>query len=382
MAKRKRIGIIFDVNKNWMGGTYYILNLIWCLNTLPDENKPDIVLLCKSDEDFNYALEYTQYPRLEKNLIFAPRRFDIILRIVNRLGRMIINRNIIYFRSLPKNIDVLYPSSNISLKTSAKKIYWIPDFQELFLPELFSKKTLKLRESRIRQIIATHGHIVFSSYDSYDSFLHFYPEGNMLPISVLHFAVKPPMAEDTTNLDVLNKYSIPENFFYCANQFWVHKNHRVLIEAIKILKDSGINVTVLCSGGTTDFRNPNYFKDLKMYVEKNQLSDNVRFLGFIDRSEQLTLMQKCQAIIQPSLFEGWSTSVEEAKSMNKYLILSDINLHKEQCTDNAIFFKRNEASDLANAIKIFLITPPHIIHYDYRPNIIQTANKFIEIINK
>ncbi len=46
-----------------------------------------------------------------------------------------------------------------------------------------------------------------------------------------------------------------------------------------------------------------------------------RFLGFIDRGEQLQLMKNSIAIVQPSLFEGWSTVVEDTKAMQSCNII-------------------------------------------------------------
>ena len=41
-------------------------------------------------------------------------------------------------------------------------------------------------------------------------------------------------------------------------------------------------------------------------------------------------MRQSVAVLQPSLFEGWSTTVEEAKSIGKTILLSDIPVHREQ----------------------------------------------------
>ena len=58
-------------------------------------------------------------------------------------------------------------------------------------------------------------------------------------------------------------------------------------------------------------------------------------------------MRKSISIIQPSLFEGWSTIVEESRSIGKLIILSDLEVHKEQNFSRSIFFKRNSYKDLA-----------------------------------
>jgi glycosyltransferase involved in cell wall biosynthesis len=55
-------------------------------------------------------------------------------------------------------------------------------------------------------------------------------------------------------------------------------------------------------------------------------------------------------MINPSYFEGWSTTVEEGKSFSKRLILSDINVHREQ-SPNSLFFNPNSPEELANCIE-------------------------------
>jgi glycosyltransferase involved in cell wall biosynthesis len=53
------------------------------------------------------------------------------------------------------------------------------------------------------------------------------------------------------------------------------------------------------------------------------------------------------ALINPSLFEGWSTTVEEAKSLGKRIILSNIRVHLEQNPPGGLFFDPNDPNDLS-----------------------------------
>jgi glycosyltransferase involved in cell wall biosynthesis len=68
-------------------------------------------------------------------------------------------------------------------------------------------------------------------------------------------------------------------------------------------------------------------------------------------------MRYAVAFINPSLFEGWSTSVEESKSMGKRILLSDIPVHREQAPELGIYFNPEDAEDLAlqmrNALREF-----------------------------
>ena len=62
-------------------------------------------------------------------------------------------------------------------------------------------------------------------------------------------------------------------------------------------------------------------------------------------------MRNCIFIINPSLFEGWSSTVEEAKSLGKNIILSDLNVHKEQNPPNALYFSALDDKQLAEILK-------------------------------
>ena len=75
-------------------------------------------------------------------------------------------------------------------------------------------------------------------------------------------------------------------------------------------------------------------ENLNALIDSYDLRDDIRFLGFIPREEQLMIMKGARAIIQPSFFEGWSTVVEDAKAVNSFIVLSNLEVHKEQIQRN------------------------------------------------
>ena len=381
MAQRRRIALIFEVLPDWMGGTYYVLNIINTLNALPDDEKPEIVLLTKNSDDFLFLKERSQYPYLIEKVLF--RKPSLFIRGLNKIYRLITKKK--YNLIIPKfkeSVEAIYPVNDINrLSSDSKKIYWIPDFQEKYLPELFDLQNLKLRDTIIKDIIKKGDYLVLSSHNAFDSLLKFYPEAKKLNLSIYNFTVSIPDLSKIDKSLTYEKFDIDRPFFYCANQFWIHKNHKLLFEAVKLLKDRGHhNFLLLCSGGINDFRHPNYMVELKKYLEDNSLENNIKILGLIDREDQLCLMQNSEAIIQPSLFEGWNTSVEEAKALNKFLILSDLDVHKEQVPQNAFFFNRNSAIDIADKIEEFLNNKPEIKPINYKLSIQKAARNFLNIM--
>ena len=61
-------------------------------------------------------------------------------------------------------------------------------------------------------------------------------------------------------------------------------------------------------------------------------------------------MQASVAVLNPSRFEGWSVSVEEAKSLGKLVLLSDIDVHREQAPPDGVYFGVDDAAGLARSI--------------------------------
>ena len=164
-----------------------------------------------------------------------------------------------------------------------------------------------------------------------------------------------------------------------SNQYWKHKNHFICVEAIKILRDSGIDVKLYFTGGSS--HTSNIMFNLKKYIDDNNLSNDIIFTGFISTEELIALIGRSVALINPSLFEGWNTSVELAKNLNTQLILSDIPVHREQCK-NSFFFDPRKSQALADGMKIALARTqnPYVAPYEKRANFFK--KRYIEIVEK
>jgi glycosyltransferase involved in cell wall biosynthesis len=104
------------------------------------------------------------------------------------------------------------------------------------------------------------------------------------------------------------------------------------------------------TGQMSDYRNPEYINKLKNMMEQATIASHIKLLGFIDREEQIAVMKNAKYVIQPSLFEGWGTVVEDAKVLDKTVLLSDISIHREQKNDKCILFDPYSPEKLAELI--------------------------------
>ena len=64
-------------------------------------------------------------------------------------------------------------------------------------------------------------------------------------------------------------------------------------------------------------------------------------------------MNASTALLNPSLYEGWSTTVEEARSAGVPMLLSDLTVHREQAGDRAAYFSGGDAEGLANLLQSY-----------------------------
>ncbi len=379
MAKRKRIGILYTYNENWVGGSYYIQNLIRSLIFLPSKEQPFLHIVTQDEKTFQQLKEATGYSKLK--YVADKVTYNAVEKLINKIAVRLLKRKIIIKKI---QLDWLFPLYNIpnNLKHIVELVFWIPDLQEKHLPTFFSEEEIAMRHQYCLEMIRLNHPIVFSSFAAKNDFDMFYPDSKNSKY-VIQFAVTHPKLSNKNIEQVKAKYAIKGDYFFSPNQFWQHKNHIAIIEAAKILKDKGEAVTIVFTGKEHDYRNPEYTDNLKQKVKEYQLEDEILFLGFIDRDDQLLLMKNAQAVIQPSLCEGWSTVVEDAKALNQTVIASKIEVHQEQLEDSAYYFQPNNYAELAEKMNEVIKNPSLKMNYkrNYNQNIEKFALDLKQIIN-
>lgn len=344
---RKKIGIVFNFSGSWLGGVYYVQNIIKALNHIKDEDKPEIIIFYKKElVNFTENIDYPYLKTIEWQFVNAYKGF---------LLSWVLRKNV-FLDSLLKehNLDGVYPVYDlpVSNKNFQDTIIagWFPDLQHKFYPNYFNKLNLVLREFRLKLLLKNADVLVLSSQDVANHFNKFYKIPKKLKIHVMPFVSIIDNWNFENLKDLKMKYKLPEEYFMVSNQFYVHKNHITILKAISLLKKKNKNIHVVFTGKMEHYKNPKFIESLKQEIENKNLSDMVSLLGVIPRQDQLSIMKGAKAIIQPSLFEGWSTVIEDAKSLQVPVIASNIDVHKEQMEDRGVYFEATNELDLANVL--------------------------------
>jgi glycosyltransferase involved in cell wall biosynthesis len=330
----------------WMGGINYLKNLLFAISQSGD-NKIQPILFVGKKVDQKLLDEFKDLAIIKQESVFDRFSFqwfiDFILRdifAINPIINRIIKKN---------DINVISHSFVYGTDLKCVSVNWIPDFQHIHLSYMFSRLNLLVRNYRLGCMSKDSDAIILSSYDAYNDYVKFAPK-HIEKASVIHFVSQTTGFEIKPISYLESKFNFKGKFFFLPNQFWAHKNHKVAFEAIQLSKKECPDVVLLCSGLLMDNRKNKHIESLKAFVQNNGLEKNILFLGLIPYNDVKLLLCHCIAVINPSYFEGWSSSVEEAKSMDKPMILSNLPVHQEQAANVAEFFDFDDSLSLSNIL--------------------------------
>jgi len=149
-----------------------------------------------------------------------------------------------------------------------------------------------------------------------------------------------------------------------------------------LLRQEGKEIHMAMTGRLPDATHSSYMRELHSIIADNNLKPHISMLGVIPRNEQLLLMKYSRAVIQPSFFEGWSTVIEDAISLQVPVIASNIAVNIEQLGSKANYFNPHDAAELAEIMSKFPDRNLEMIIYDdYNERIKKAAEIFISIIS-
>jgi glycosyltransferase involved in cell wall biosynthesis len=376
--KRLKLGILFYFSSQWMGGIIYIINVVKTLNFLDDNEKPEIFLFYNPDlkkflPEFNYPfIRFIEWP------------FPSIVR--GNAISFLVRKNIFIDKILNNyNLDAVFPMHDfpVRTKTNIKLVSWYADLQHKHYPEFFSRMQIYGRNARIRLILRNCDDMVVSSQDVLNDFARFFKLREGLKIYIIHFVSIIDNMDNTDIKELKTKYGLPDKYFMVSNQFHKHKNHKVLLLALAKLKKMGINANMAFTGKFPSAAQSEYLSELHRIIKDHNLKDHVTMLGVISRSDQLEIMKHSQAVLQPSLFEGWSTVIEDAKSLQVPVIASDLEVNIEQLGKEGRFFNPHDPDQLASILSTYPERNINNVFYeDYQVRIRKAARDLLSVFTK
>ncbi|ASU33650.1 glycosyltransferase family 4 protein [Mucilaginibacter xinganensis] len=347
------IGFMLNFPVEYKGGINYLKNLFYAIQQCKDTDV-SVILFVPDDTDDEYVAIFSPYAKIIRTKILKRKSFPWLL---SRIGEKYFGYDpLVHFLLKKNNISCISHSNYVCPDKKIKTINWIPDFQYLHLPDLWTAKQLSETSRLHKYLIEGSDKIVLSSFDAFNDFKTKYDKISK-KVEVIHFVSQPVANQGGTSKPENKGYKTNDvPYFYLPNQFWTHKNHITAFKACEILINRGHKFQLITSGHMKDFRsNDDHIAQLVKYVKENNLDQVIKFLGLIPYTDVFELIKNAAALVNPSYFEGWSSTVEEAKSVGTLTLLSDIPVHKEQNPQGARFFDPDSPAELAQIMEDVLI---------------------------
>ena len=343
-----RFGFRFIESTDWQGGYNYLLNLCKSLIEYDSDSIQPVIFypeaISKNDfEPYKDALgkHFICNDKMAKMAIRS-RAIKTLVGGCDKVSRDILQSH---------QVDVMFENADFYGRSfPIPAVSWIPDFQHRHLQGTFTKRQYWQREIGFRALFAAKRPIMVSSHDAKKDCIDFY----RLPDSQVHVVrfgvpyISEP--EPAARSEVIRKYELPDDFYFLPNQFWKHKNHLRVVEALHLLKQQGRDVVIAVSGGATNSTCVASLNEVESRVKELGLESSFRLLGRIPYADLLCLLTGCKALLNPSRFEGWSTPIEEAKAFGVNMILSNLPVHNEQVGDAGLFFDPLDIDDMAEKL--------------------------------
>ena len=141
--------------------------------------------------------------------------------------------------------------------------------------------------------------------------------------------------------------SLPARFIFYPANLWKHKNHDVLLRALRLLREErGRRVDLVLTGFGQDNGYP-----LPAMAEAHGLGDQVHALGYLAVEELAYLYQRADMLVFPSLFEGFGIPLVEAMTAGCPIVAARATSIPELTADAAELFDAASPAGLAAAIE-------------------------------
>ncbi|TAT82453.1 glycosyltransferase family 4 protein [Rhizobium ruizarguesonis] len=287
----------------------------------------------------------------------AGRLSRIALAVLRRLSRKEIGKawmaNKIENALLEAGMDLAYFVTHSSTPNYFRKLNYITTVldlchrDDLEFPEVSSDGKFEERERHFSTCLPRAVAVMVASHQLLKSIVVRYgiDEERMI---AMPFEPSPFLSEahSIDRTAVLGNYGLRDGYYFYPAQFWPHKNHIRILEAVSLLKQkTAVNSDIHVVFSGADRGN---LARIKQQAQRLGVSDNVTFLGFVPVDHMRALYEGALAVVMSTYFGPTNLPPLEAWAVGRPLIYS-AHLN-EQVGDAALFADANDAEQWADAM--------------------------------
>jgi glycosyltransferase involved in cell wall biosynthesis len=222
----------------------------------------------------------------------------------------------------------------------------VPDLQHEYFPENFAPGDLANR--RLSYFLAAHCArvvLTFSEHTRQDLFRCYGVDRDHVHAIPLDVGYDWDAARPKPELLAELQRDHGSGFLYYPANTWPHKDHQLLLVALKSLRDAGHCYRLVLTGSGDYDRHR-----VEDTVQELGLGEQVRLLGTVEPSVVRTLYKLAGALVFPSRFEGFGMPLVEAMRSGTPVLCSDSTSLPEVGGDAVRYFATGDGAQLAERI--------------------------------
>jgi glycosyltransferase involved in cell wall biosynthesis len=217
-----------------------------------------------------------------------------------------------------------------------------------WFPEVSSCGEWNRREQMFSELLRRASLIYVGLHEHRNQICHYY----QVPRERIKVLVSPcpsfVLAPETASQSRAAEVVRADYLFYPA-QFWPHKNHVVILEACKSLRErENWDLRIVFTG--SDKGNEQFIRN---YARRLSLDEVVSFLGLVEQSQLINLYKNAFCLVYPTFCGPEGIPPMEAFSLGCPVCASDIPGAREQLGEAALLFPPTDANALADCIRKF-----------------------------
>jgi len=255
---------------------------------------------------------------------------------------------------------MLYPiSSALSFEVGLPYVMAIHDLQHRLqpeFPEVSANGEWERREYCCRNGARYATLLLADSEVGKEDIINGYSPYGVTPdrVKVLPFIPACYLALDVSESErqrVRAMYSLSERYMFYPAQFWPHKNHRRIVQALGLLKQAHqLRIPVVFCGSYDSEIQESTFREVMMFSSQLGLEGEIRYLGYAPDEDMSGLYAGAAALVMPTFFGPTNIPVLEAWAFGCPVLTSDIRGVREQVGDAALLADPTSVEAIADGI--------------------------------
>lgn len=264
-----------------------------------------------------------------------------------------------WFSRFDLDVLVFTVESDVAFRSGVPYVVSIHDLQhrqQPDLPEFSQESDWERREYRMRNSIANAAVVLVDSDMGKVGLLEHYGDTGIDPERVMPFPSSPAhyLSETPTDAEraaARRRYALPGRYLFYPAQFWPHKNHRRIIEALGVLANDGLRPHIVLAGSASGRLRQRTFMEAMRTASRLGVKEQVHYLGYVPDEDMKTLYSQADALVMPTFFGTTNIPVIEAWHFDCPVVTSDLRGLREQVDGAAVLVDPSSPPSIAKGIR-------------------------------